>query len=311
MSKILDLLNYNRWDKKSGAAGKAKAEGYEHITHQNFDVDTREKLASTYIFNPIENTKEAKPGPKIETAHRKDKKITAEPRLTAIFPWFISFLAVLLLLVNIAFRGKIVINIDVIPGAEPKIPAVMPEKSASKDDIAPKAEGYQEMRLSVKPKSITLAGVSMPDKGIIKKVGFYGAALSKSKAMEGGFLLFNDGTAGYASTAFDLSYPMDLEDSTLDFFVKGTYGNESLKLFLRDAGTKSYMPQAVNFLFKKNMGADWQFVSIPFKNFTGSYDPKAINHIGFEFGTQTTQNEPGTSIYIKNIKIVSAAAASQ
>jgi len=52
------------------------------------------------------------------------------------------------------------------------------------------------------------------------------------------------------------------------------------------------------------MGKDWQFVSVPFGNFAGLYNVKAIKHIGFEFGTQTTQNEPGSSIYIKNIRIV-------
>jgi len=316
LSKILDLLNYNRWDKKSDAACKGRAEEHSgHITPQDFDADTREKLANTYIFNPIEKpverSKEDKPRPERKIAYHKHKPVTAESRSINLIPWLISFLAVLLLLVNIAFRGKIVVKIDIINDAEPKPVARIIEDSPAKEDIVPIVEAYQPAGQAIKPRSIILTGAGLPNKDIVKRVGFYGAALNKSKLLDGGFLLFNDGTAGYASTGFDLSYPMDLSVSTLDFFVKGAYGNESLKLFLRDANSKSYLPQATKLLFKNNMSKDWQFVSVPLKGFSGSYNPQVINHIGFEFGTQTTQNEPGTSIYIKNIKIVDNSPVSR
>ena len=57
-------------------------------------------------------------------------------------------------------------------------------------------------------------------------------------------------------------------------------------------------------IFNKNMSTNWQFVSIPLKGFDGTYNPKKINHIGFEFGIQTTSNEQGISIYIKKIKMI-------
>jgi hypothetical protein len=193
--------------------------------------------------------------------------------------------------------------------AVPNVSRSVPLEQDSAVDFTPKAILEKEI-IGLVPVSIPLIAERRLNRDYIKKLGFYGAASSKSSVIEDGLYLFNDGSAGWASAGLDLAEPMDLSKSSLDFFIKGASGSESLELILRDAEYKSYIPQARNAVFNKNMAREWQFVSIPFNNFNGAYNPKNINHIGFEFGTQTTSNALGVSIYIKNMKIVNNATAS-
>ena len=72
---------------------------------------------------------------------------------------------------------------------------------------------------------------------------------------------------------------------------------------LRDTGSNTYLPQAKQVIFDRNMARDWQFVSIEFEDFKKACDTHNIKHIGFEFGTQTMFNEPGITIQIKNMCI--------
>lgn len=296
MSKILDLLNYYK-------KGQGK-ELSDHIPRDVFDPSTKEKLASTYIFNPI--NKDENDNKKLDkkiSPHKYDKG-ASKVRFIQVFPWIVSFLAVLLLLINIAYRGKINFIIEIVKEGSTQSVPLVPEQVS-----LPSSRGQD-----VEASDPTLISIDLIREGefnryIIKRLGFYGAALSRSKLIQDGLFLYNDGYTGWASVGLDLTKPMDLSNSTLDFFIKGLYGDESLGLFLRDAENNSYLPQANNIIFSKNMGKDWQFVSIPFSNFNGTYNPRRINHIGFEFGTQTTLNEPGVSIFIKNIRIVKNPAA--
>jgi len=300
LSKILELLNYNKKrevDKKEGWKNFSN-----HAPSEYLDDDTKEKLANTYIFKPTNKSKEIIEQQEKKVLPFKHSIETSKIRFAHLFPWLISFLAVLLLLVNIAYRGKISINIEILnEGAIQTASDIRQNPPLQKNLIS---EITSTDANNISPLSTALITEGELNRNIIKKLGFYGAALSKSKMTQDGLLLFNDGTAGWASVGLDFTEPIDLSNSVLDFFIKGASGTESLELFLRDAESNSYMPQATNVVFNKNMAKDWQFVSIPFNTLKGYYNPKMVNHIGFEFGTQTTSNEPGVSIYIKNIKIV-------
>lgn len=297
MSKILDLLNYNK--KRRPDPVREETDDFSgQILPENFDTRTKEKLANTYIFNAT---------PTNENAVKKPDKLTETkygPGLskfgfTQLVPWLISFLAILLLLANIVYRGKININVEFLDGDIAQSNSIIHEGRTAKTDFTPKINLEDAA-----PIPLLLVGGGRPNNYIVKRIGFYGAAVNKSLLLDDGFYLFNDGSTGWASIGIDLAVPMDFSDITLDFFIKGAKGKESLNLMLRDDGNKSYMPQAHNTIFNKDMKDEWQFVSISFNNFTGPYNPKRINHIGFEFGTQTTANTPGSSIYIKNIKLV-------
>lgn len=296
MSKIVDLLTY----KKRAPEKK----GYEEILSskilsQSFDKDTKEHLANTYILPPFGKSSNTKKEPKENSAISPYKASHAGTRPLHLFPWLISLLAVLLLLVNIAYRGKINIKIEFLNNE-----STQAVSEAAGDAAAKESSALLRQPVEIPNASNFLISNGEIDNNVIKKVGFYGAALKNSRILKDGLYLINDGTTGWASAGFDLTEPMDLANSTLDFFVKGANGNESLRIILRDAENNSYLPQAQNLIFNKTMGMEWQFVSIPLNNFTGYYNAREINHIGFEFGTQTTLNEPGSSIYIKNIKIV-------
>ena len=99
MSKIVDLLTYKKKisDKK----------GYDDIfsskvLSENFDTTTKEKIANTYILNPSDepaNLKKDKSENHVLPSH---KATHLSAKIFHLFPWLISFLAVLLLLVNIA-----------------------------------------------------------------------------------------------------------------------------------------------------------------------------------------------------------------
>lgn len=300
MSKILDLLNYY---KKGGEDKKGEGDTFSNnLPQERFDSNTKEKLANTYIFNPIEKIDKVE-----DAAKKQDKKISlpkhdtgaSRTKFVQFFPWLITFLAVLLLLINIVYRGKINVIIEFVKESPTQTSSDIPKKFPLQEELVPEIKSTDATQIS-----IALIGEGGFNRYIIKRLGFYGAALSRSKLIREGFFLYNDGTTGWASVGLDLAEPMDLSNSTLDFFIKGLYGEESLRLFLRDAENNSYLPQADNIIFSKNMTKDWQFMSIPFNNFNGNYNPRRINHIGFEFGTQTTLNAPGTSIYVKNIRIV-------
>lgn len=297
MSKILDLLNYY---KKAGEDKRGST--FSNLSREKFDSSTKEKLANTYIFNPIDKIDKVE-----DAALKEDKKISlpkhgvgaSRGKFIQFLPWLISFLAVFLLLINIAYRGKVNVIIEFVNEGSVQTASAISKDSSLQEEAAPEAGSSDATKIS-----INLIGEGEFNRYVIKRLGFYGAALSRSKLLQDGLFLYNDGTAGWASIGLDMAEPMDLSNSTLDFFIKGLYGNESLRLLLRDAENNSYLPQADNTIFSKNMARDWQFVSIPFHNFKGNYNPRRINHIGFEFGTQTTSNEPGTSVYIKNIRIV-------
>jgi hypothetical protein len=308
LSKILELLDYNKKEKVDRVDKKEKVRSFfSHIPSEDIDYKTKNKLASTYIFNSNDKSNNInEKSVKNILPHKYDAE-TSKIKFLQFFPWLISFLAVLLLLVNIAYRGKINIKVEILNGnVIGSAPDVSNDVSLKKDFLSEvKSANGSDMPITSTP----FFTEGRPNSDIIKKLGFYGAALSKSGVTRDGIFLFNDGTTGWASAGLDLVEPMDLSSSSLDFVAKGVYGNESLKLFLRDAENKSYMPQAYNLIFNKNLGRDWQFVSIPFDSFSGVYNPKKIKHIGFEFGIQTTSNESGASIYIKNIKIVKNSIA--
>ena len=302
MSKISELLNYNNKERRDK---KGEGENFSNpAPSKNFDSDTKEKLAKTYIFNPVDKSGNSNKKHNEKILPHKYGVETSKIRFAQFFPWLISFLAVLLLLANIAYRGKINVKIEIL-----KEGSIQPTPSVSKNLPTKKGLASETKSVKITPISIVLVAEWRLNRRIIKKLGFYGAALSKSTMTQDGLFLFNDGTTGWASVGLDLAKPMDLSDNAFDFFIKGIHGNESLKLILRDAENSSYMPQAYNIIFNKNMAKDWQFVSIPFNNFNGTYNPKRITHIGFEFGTQTTSNEPGVSIHIKNMKIVKNPAS--
>lgn len=305
MSKILELLNYNKLNKKTGLNENRRDEIFlGSVKSENLGAYTKEKLANTYIFNPAEKNIKTPANSILKIPLGKEKEVS-RISLSQIFPWLITFFSILLLFVNIAYRGKIIVKIDILnENAAKFIPNNSKEATISKETISEAAGPQLIPANNVEPISISLVGNGNLNNLVVKKIGFYGAALSKSQLTEDGLFLLNDGTAGYASVGLDLFNPMDLTDSTLDFFIKGTAGNESLIIFLRDAKNKSYLPQVNNVIFNKNMGQDWQFMSIPFNDFKGNYNPTMINHIGFEFGTQTALNTSGTAIYIKNIKIL-------
>lgn len=292
MSKIVDLLTYRK-----RAADK---KGYEElfspgIVTENFNIKTKEHLANTYILNPLNKpTKNKREETIVLSSHKASARA---PAFIQLFPWLISILAVLLLLINIVYRGKVSIKVEFLDGETVKaVPETIKEANAKK--FLPPAE---PVNLSPLTNFFILNGEI--NERAVKKLGFYGAALRGSKIVKDGMCLINDGTTAWASAGFDLMSPADLAMSSLDFFVKGSNGGESLQVMLRDADNNSYIPQAKNLVFSKNMTAKWQFVSIPINSLKGYYNPRRINHIGFEFGTQTTANEPGSCIYIKNIEI--------
>ncbi|MBU4376987.1 MAG: hypothetical protein KKD29_05860 [Candidatus Omnitrophica bacterium] len=295
MSKIVDLLTYRKRN--------AEKKGYEDffspkIITENFDTKTKEHLANTYILNPL-NT---------PSKNKKEETIIMPPRKASnpsyafmrLFPWLISLLAVLLLLINIAYRGKINIKIEFLGGETAKAAPEAIKEVPAKKILPPPVEPVALSPLT----SFFIVNGEINERAI-KRLGFYGGALKDSRILKDGICLINDGTAAWASAGFDLISPADLTMSSLDFFVKGSIGRESLQVILRDADNNSYIPQAQNMIFNKNMNSEWQFVSIPLNNLKGHYNTKRIKHIGFEFGTQTTANEPGTCIYIKNMKIAS------
>ena len=303
MSKILELLNYT---KKREVDKKERGEGSSsYVIPESFDSSTKEKLASTYIFNPTNGSKHIikKQGDGAEHNH---SLVHTRPRNTQFFPWLIAFLAILLLLANIVYRGKVNIYVDFVNEEANQTPPNTLQASSVQKDLNAEAKS-----IDIAPISTSLIIEGRLNSYVIKNLGFYGAALNRSKLLEDGLYLFNDGSTGWASVGIDLTQPMDFSNIALDFFIKGVKGNESLKLILRDDESNSYIPQAYNDIFNKNMGTDWQFVSIPFKSFNGKYNAEKIEHIGFEFGTQTTSNELGASIYIKKIKIVENNRAGQ
>ncbi len=296
MSKIVDLLTY-----KKRAADK---KGYEDIfsskiLSENFDTDTKEKIASTYIFNPPNKSENPKRTAS-DDSHLHPRKVTySSAKIFHLFPWLISFLAILLLLVNIAYRGKINIKIEIVGDTSKKITSESTKITNAQKKLLSDSPGADAV---YDPDLLITNGQA--NTGILKRIGFYGAAMRDSKMLKDGIYLVNDGTTGWASVGFDMAQPADLTNSLLQFFVKGLTGSESLELILRDSDNNSYLPQARNRIFDKNMSSEWQFISVPFDSFKGYYNSKRVSHIGFEFGTQTTSNDPGASIYIRDIKIV-------
>lgn len=290
LSKIVDILTYKK---------RYEDVFPSNILSESFDANTKEKIAGTYIFNPPNKSENPKKAAGNDSHSPSHKIAHLNAKFLHLFPWLISFLAILLLLADIAYRGKISVKIEIVGnGGGETNPASTKIINAQKKLLSDNSSTD-----AVYSPDLFIAN-GRTNAEIIKRMGFYGAALRDSRILKDGICLVNDGTIGWASSGFDMTEPADLTNSLLQFFVKGAAGSESLELILRDSDNNSYLPQARNRIFDKNMSSEWQFISVPFDSFKGYYNSKCVNHIGFEFGTQTTSNEPGASIYIRDIKIV-------
>ncbi len=242
MSKILELLSYY---KKKGHAEKGGGGGdfSAHAPYEDFDAHTKQKLANTYFYNPFDddqniNERNSKSPSRNVLPHKPRAELSGS-RPAHFFPWLISFLAVLLLLVNIAYRGKINITIDVIDAS-----TLQSAANTSKSQPVKEVTAADVKNSSITPISTALIENGYHNRYLIKRLGFYGAALSKSRMAEDGFFLFNDGSTGWASVGMDLAQPVDLSNSTLDLCSKGDIGCEGFQMILRGDEHSWYMPDS-------------------------------------------------------------------
>lgn len=295
MSKILSLLK----DKKTQTTIQpaddvfnSRLKGAEDF----YKSDVQEKLASTYIINPAKADEHKLP-------HPVEKP---KPKSLNMLPWLISMAAVILFFGNAFFSGKVNINVQIVKGEPAAVPVsaeayVQPQKIGG---LTEEGSGKEAKSILDNILTFPLIGSGATNDMLIKHMGFYGAALGQSKMVKDGMWMVNDGSAGWASVGFDLKEPLDLRDFSLAFFVKGEKGGERLEVILRDAYNDSYMPQARYRIPDGAFGDTWAYVSLPFGGFKGICDITSVVHIGLEFGTSTTGNKSGSSIQVKNLRIV-------
>ncbi|NQT47091.1 MAG: hypothetical protein HQ593_06450 [Candidatus Omnitrophica bacterium] len=132
------------------------------------------------------------------------------------------------------------------------------------------------------------------------RFSYFGAAEGVCKWADGTLTLVNGGSSGWASACLDMSKPTDLSSGFISFVVRGKEGQEGLHIFLRDVYGKNSLairPSGGRLL------SGWQKIRISPSQIKGTIDLTHISQARFEFGSITTQNKMGTTLYIKDIEV--------
>ena len=166
MSKILELLSYNK--KREGVKKENAGERSAYLAPGDFDSSTKEKLANTYIFNPT--------GAYDDPAKKKEKHIlpskhnAASPkiRMGQLFPWLIAFLAIILLLVNMVYQGRINITVQFMEEGAVRTAPDADRAIAPGNESAPEAEAYERA-----PTHTPLIADGHLNNLVIASIGFY------------------------------------------------------------------------------------------------------------------------------------------
>ncbi len=266
MSKLIESL-------KAGAKEFSKKQEPENGGLQDKKTNyqmTQEQLADIY-FSGSEKAKKSE--------YPMVIKVVEKQRAASLLPWFIASIAFLITALSLFSTKRIFVDIKVIDD----------RYLASMQNPADEAPGET-------------SGEKIP----LQNFTFEGASKLKSSRSSKSLTLVNSSVAPFARASLRLETPLDLSNSKIVFYAKGSEGGENLSFAVKDRGNILAFAKGTVNPFPQGLTTEWQRAEIPLLEVEKGFDPRNVSSLRFEFGAKDTKNKPGDTVFVRDLQVVSS-----
>ncbi len=281
MSKILEALKART--RELPPAGPAEKEVLIDPSAREL---TQQQLADIY-FSSTGRSKTAEPPVIIRVIER--------PRAGSLIPWTLAAVAFLITALSLFSTKRIFVDVHVI---DDKSPLLVDR------DQRPREKPWQRT-LAAHPSDKSGPETAIP----LQDFQFEGAAVLKSSKSSDSLELINSSVAPFARASLDLSQPTDMTNGKVVFYARGARGGENLAFAMKDIDNMQAFHKGKIYPFPAGLTTSWQKAEIPLEELAPGFDPKEVTHLRFEFGSRETENRPGDSVYVKDLRWIRPAKA--
>lgn len=137
-----------------------------------------------------------------------------------------------------------------------------------------------------------------PNQNLVKKVTFLGDARKFSRATGKIIVLINAKGSGWGNMSIKFKKPINIRDLDISYMASGQSGGERMFLILIDANNRLYRIQD-NLALALNK--EWKSRRISLQSAQNAIDLSRISEMQFEFGSLTTGNSTGATIFLRDI----------
>lgn len=279
MSKIIETLKTRAQMVAKKNVPETKAFSVEKSGHEL----TQQQLADIY-FSATGKPKTSEPPVIIRVIER--------PRAASLIPWTVASIAFLITALSLFSTKRIFVDIKVIDEKSPYLADRLPQPSSGLLDAA----GGRSDAPGPAGQDRLLA---------VQDFEFEGAAYLKSVKDRSGLTLVNSSVSPFARATLYLDPPLNLLQKKIVFYAKGANGGENVAVALKDRGNMQAFPKGKMYPFPGRLTTDWQKVEIGTQDMAKEFDPRNVTNLRFEFGSKDTENRPGDTVFIRDLRWIS------
>jgi len=271
MSKIIEALQERIQPTKKSKQPKSSESGKAYEM-------TQQELADVY-FAGSGKKPEKLPAPTIVRVIDKKNR-------TFFFPWLITTLALLLLTFALFSSKRIWIDVQIID-----------------ESVWDTARAPSPRQPPIPHQAVPLTATSPEDVQLLSPLNFRfaGAAVLNSSRERHMLTLMNSSLSGIAYAAMDFKPSVNALQRKLVFEARGKNGGEQLELIFKDADNNSSLNQKRIQPFPTGLSTHWQMAEITIQE-GPAFHANRITQMRFEFGSQRTENESSSALFLKNIQ---------
>ncbi len=196
-----------------------------------------------------------------------------QPRRGAL-PWIIASGTILLLCASFLFDNKLAIDVKVLKGTTLRGPG---------DN---KVYLYKEGELNTY---------------LLRDAEFSGGGDKYSRADKSMLAMINSRNPGWANFDMEFKEPVNMTAVDVVYEAKGQTGSESMVLALVDKERNAYRMQKD---LSSRLGREWKEYNINLGPARDKIDLSRITRLQLEFGSLTAGNDPGATIFIREVRLV-------
>ena len=215
----------------------------------------------------------------------------------SLAPWIVAAAALLIAALSLYSTKRIFIDIK-----------IMDEHTASLASPQSPPESAEEAASDAQRSSAMLDneknGMHLGDPLPLQNVSFEGASKLKSSKDKLGLTLINSSVAPFARAVLHFDQPMNFARAKIIFYAKGSRGGENIAFAIKDKDNVSAFNKNKIYPFPSSLTTDWQRAEIPMFEAVKEFDAKNVVSLRFEFGSKDTDNKPGDTIFVKDLRVV-------
>lgn len=269
MSKIIEALKAHARDLPKKEESAPSKSGYEM---------TQEQLAEIYFSGTGKSVQKTDPPVII--------KVIERPRMASLIPWIIASVAFLITAFSLFSTKRIFVDIHVVEEKSPIVARAEHEALSENTPGESSGESYYGSPIS------------------FENTRFEGAARLNSSAEKNGLTLVNSSVSSFARANVNLPEPLSIAGSKIVFYAKGYNGGENIAFAMKDRGNVQAFAKGKIFPFPALLTTQWQKAEIPVGESVPGFDPKNVTSLRFEFGSKDTDNKPGDTVFVKDLRVV-------